>query len=78
MATVSVQKVYFRYAYCSDCVSGDFPCDWCVESHQCVAGTHSEDKCRAQHIINGVKVPFSFESMKSWYGKSEKCKQRYK
>lgn len=43
-----------RFISCGSCVSSSFPCDWCVESNQCVAGATTENRCRAQHIINGV------------------------
>ena len=45
-----------RHPGCNQCVSSDFPCDWCVQSNQCVAGTLTENRCRGQNIINGVNV----------------------
>uniref|UniRef100_A0A8R1E2W3 Sema domain-containing protein n=1 Tax=Caenorhabditis japonica TaxID=281687 RepID=A0A8R1E2W3_CAEJA len=43
-----------RYTSCSTCASSQFPCDWCLESNECVAGKLTEDKCRKQHIVNGL------------------------
>ncbi|KAK5971276.1 Sema domain-containing protein [Trichostrongylus colubriformis] len=43
-----------RYATCSTCAKSEFPCDWCLESNECVAGKLTEDKCRKQHIVNGL------------------------
>uniref|UniRef100_A0A915ADH7 Sema domain-containing protein n=2 Tax=Parascaris univalens TaxID=6257 RepID=A0A915ADH7_PARUN len=43
-----------RFMSCGACVSSAFPCDWCIESDQCVAGTTTENRCRAQHIVNGL------------------------
>ncbi|KAK6025971.1 plexin cytoplasmic region [Ostertagia ostertagi] len=43
-----------RYTTCSTCAKSEFPCDWCLESNECVAGKLTEDKCRKQHIVNGL------------------------
>lgn len=43
-----------RYISCSTCSASQFPCDWCLESNECVAGKLTEDKCRKQHIVNGL------------------------
>ncbi|CAD6194251.1 unnamed protein product [Caenorhabditis auriculariae] len=43
-----------RYNSCSSCSASEFPCDWCLESNECVAGKLTEDKCRKQHIVNGL------------------------
>ncbi|UMM30896.1 hypothetical protein L5515_012592 [Caenorhabditis briggsae] len=43
-----------RYTSCSTCSASQFPCDWCLESNECVAGKLTEDKCRKQHIVNGL------------------------
>ncbi|KHJ87831.1 IPT/TIG domain protein, partial [Oesophagostomum dentatum] len=43
-----------RYTTCSKCAKSEFPCDWCLESNECVAGKLTEDKCRKQHIVNGL------------------------
>ncbi|KJH51742.1 plexin cytoplasmic region [Dictyocaulus viviparus] len=43
-----------RYNTCSQCTKSEFPCDWCLESNECVAGKLTEDKCRKQHIVNGL------------------------
>ncbi|MCP9265926.1 hypothetical protein DINM_021348 [Dirofilaria immitis] len=44
-----------RFKMCSACVSSPFPCDWCIESNQCVAGSTTENRCRSQQLINGVE-----------------------
>ncbi|CAI4229576.1 unnamed protein product [Auanema sp. JU1783] len=44
-----------RHATCSQCSTSKFPCDWCLESNECVAGKLTEDKCRKLHIVNGLK-----------------------
>ncbi|VDN05642.1 unnamed protein product [Thelazia callipaeda] len=44
-----------RFKSCSACVSSPFPCDWCIESNQCVAGSTTENRCRSQQLINGIK-----------------------
>ncbi|WKY07930.1 hypothetical protein Q1695_007433 [Nippostrongylus brasiliensis] len=43
-----------RYTTCSQCAKSEFPCDWCLESNECVAGKLTEDRCRKQHIVNGL------------------------
>ncbi|VDK35156.1 unnamed protein product [Anisakis simplex] len=43
-----------RFVSCIQCVKSAFACDWCIESDQCVAGTTTENRCRAQHIVNGL------------------------
>lgn len=48
-----------RHTTCSQCAKSEFPCDWCLESNECVAGKLTEDKCRKQHIVNGLNVSFS-------------------
>ncbi|CAJ0569000.1 unnamed protein product, partial [Mesorhabditis spiculigera] len=35
-------------------VLSQFPCDWCLESNECVDGKLTEDKCRQQNFINGI------------------------
>ncbi|VDL80408.1 unnamed protein product [Nippostrongylus brasiliensis] len=35
------------------------PHDGCLESNECVAGKLTEDRCRKQHIVNGLNVGFS-------------------
>ncbi|KAL3982306.1 Plexin cytoplasmic RasGAP domain family protein [Acanthocheilonema viteae] len=44
-----------RFKFCSACVSSPFPCDWCIESNQCVAGATTENRCRSQQLVNGVE-----------------------
>uniref|UniRef100_A0A915PJ57 Sema domain-containing protein n=1 Tax=Setaria digitata TaxID=48799 RepID=A0A915PJ57_9BILA len=44
-----------RFKLCSACVSSSFPCDWCIESNQCVAGSTTENRCRSQQLVNGVE-----------------------
>ncbi|KAK0398213.1 hypothetical protein QR680_002480 [Steinernema hermaphroditum] len=41
-----------KFATCSECVSSDFPCDWCIQSDQCVDRDTTENKCRGQHLVN--------------------------
>ncbi len=53
------------YSSCSNCVQSAFPCDWCVESHQCTPG--AEDDCRSQHIINGLNVCSPFNLLRHFY-----------
>lgn len=50
-----------RFKFCSACVSSAFPCDWCIESNQCVAGATTENRCRSQQLVNGVEVSFKFK-----------------
>ncbi|VDK64486.1 unnamed protein product [Onchocerca ochengi] len=44
-----------RFKMCSACVSSPFPCDWCIESNQCVAGSTTENRCRSQQLVNGIE-----------------------
>ncbi|CAB3406196.1 unnamed protein product [Caenorhabditis bovis] len=44
-----------RYTTCTECAASQFPCDWCMKSNECVAGKLSEDKCRGQPLVNGLK-----------------------
>lgn len=52
-----------RFKLCSTCVSSPFPCDWCIESNQCVAGSAAENRCRSQQLVNGVEVLLKFISL---------------
>ncbi|XP_018019923.1 plexin A3 isoform X1 [Hyalella azteca] len=53
---VSTNFTFFdcnTYSSCTECVSSDFPCDWCVDGHRC---THdSAENCRNDVLVNGVK-----------------------
>lgn len=39
---------------CTQCVSSQFPCDWCVEAHRCTHDT--ADNCRNDILVTGVSV----------------------
>ncbi|GBO00434.1 hypothetical protein AVEN_259024-1 [Araneus ventricosus] len=42
------------YTSCTQCVSSDFPCDWCVTVHRC---THdAREHCRNDVLVSGVAV----------------------
>ena len=43
-----------RYQHCSQCVSSQFPCDWCVDGHRCTHDT--AENCRNDILITGVEV----------------------
>ncbi|CAJ0568999.1 unnamed protein product, partial [Mesorhabditis spiculigera] len=43
-----------KYKSCSECTRSQFPCDWCLESNECVDGKLTEDRCRQQNFINGI------------------------
>ncbi|KAI5692529.1 hypothetical protein M8J77_003131, partial [Diaphorina citri] len=49
------------YSSCTQCVSSDFPCDWCVDGHRCTHDT--AENCRNDILITGVsRVGPSFRS----------------
>lgn len=39
---------------CTQCVSSQFPCDWCVEAHRCTHDT--AENCRNDILVTGVSV----------------------
>lgn len=39
---------------CTQCVSSDFPCDWCVDGHRCTHDT--AENCRNDILVTGVSV----------------------
>lgn len=39
---------------CTQCVSSDFPCDWCVTGHRCTHDTG--ENCRNDVLVTGVSV----------------------
>ncbi|GMT23527.1 hypothetical protein PFISCL1PPCAC_14824 [Pristionchus fissidentatus] len=44
-----------RFDTCTSCTSSPFPCDWCLRSNECVSGQETEDRCRGQVFVNGMK-----------------------
>ncbi|XP_035717435.1 plexin-A4-like isoform X1 [Vespa mandarinia] len=40
------------YSSCTQCVSSDFPCDWCVDGHRCTHDT--AENCRNDILVTGV------------------------
>ncbi|KAF8370327.1 plx-1 [Pristionchus pacificus] len=44
-----------RFSTCTACTSSPFPCDWCLRSNECVSGQETEDRCRGQVFVNGMK-----------------------
>ncbi|XP_054724986.1 plexin A3-like isoform X2 [Uloborus diversus] len=40
------------YTSCTQCVSSDFPCDWCVTGHRCTHDTG--ENCRNDVLVTGV------------------------
>ncbi|XP_008474176.1 plexin A3-like isoform X1 [Diaphorina citri] len=49
------------YSSCTQCVSSDFPCDWCMNGHRCTHDT--AENCRNDILITGVsRVGPSFRS----------------
>lgn len=43
---------------CTQCVSSQFPCDWCVEAHRCTHDT--AENCRNDILVTGVSVSINF------------------
>lgn len=37
---------------CTQCVSSQFPCDWCVEAHRCTHDT--AENCRNDILVTGI------------------------
>uniref|UniRef100_A0A8D8QEE9 Plexin-A2 n=1 Tax=Cacopsylla melanoneura TaxID=428564 RepID=A0A8D8QEE9_9HEMI len=49
------------YSSCTQCVSSDFPCDWCVDGYRCTHKTYED--CRNDILITGIsRVGPSFRS----------------
>ena len=46
------------FSSCTTCVSSEFPCDWCVDRHQCTHDT--TDKCRHDILFSFVFFGFAF------------------
>ncbi|XP_015599492.1 plexin-A2 [Cephus cinctus] len=40
------------YSSCTQCVSSNFPCDWCVDGHRCTHDT--AENCRNDILVTGV------------------------
>ncbi|XP_076657981.1 plexin A [Halictus rubicundus] len=40
------------YSSCTQCVSSNFPCDWCVDAHRCTHDT--AENCRNDILVTGV------------------------
>ena len=45
------------YSSCTQCVSSNFPCDWCVDGHRCTHDT--AENCRNDILVTGVSVSSS-------------------
>uniref|UniRef100_A0A8D8Y8M6 Plexin-A2 n=1 Tax=Cacopsylla melanoneura TaxID=428564 RepID=A0A8D8Y8M6_9HEMI len=40
------------YSSCTQCVSSDFPCDWCVDGHRCTHDT--AENCHNDILVTGI------------------------
>uniref|UniRef100_A0A8D8VNF5 Plexin-A2 n=1 Tax=Cacopsylla melanoneura TaxID=428564 RepID=A0A8D8VNF5_9HEMI len=40
------------YSSCTQCVSSDFPCDWCVDGNRCTHNT--SENCRNDILVTGI------------------------
>ncbi|KAL1452395.1 hypothetical protein WDU94_006631 [Cyamophila willieti] len=52
---VSTSFVFFEcssFSSCTQCVSSDFPCDWCVVAHRCTHDT--AENCHNDVLVQGV------------------------
>lgn len=52
---VSTEFKFFdcsTHSSCTQCVSSEFPCDWCVEAHRCTHDT--AENCRNDILVTGV------------------------
>lgn len=47
------------YSSCTQCVSSNFPCDWCVDGHRCTHDT--AENCRNDILVTGVSVSSSLQ-----------------
>uniref|UniRef100_A0A8D9BT83 Plexin-A2 n=1 Tax=Cacopsylla melanoneura TaxID=428564 RepID=A0A8D9BT83_9HEMI len=61
---VSTSFVFFdcnSFTSCTQCVSSEFPCDWCVDGYRCTHKTYED--CRNDILITGIsRVGPSFRS----------------
>ncbi|GIY30136.1 hypothetical protein CEXT_325961 [Caerostris extrusa] len=54
------------YTSCTQCVSSDFPCDWCVTGHRCTHDTG--ENCRNDVLVTGVAVKcWPKYSFRTWF-----------
>jgi len=52
------------YSSCTQCVSSNFPCDWCVDGHRCTHDT--AENCRNDILVTGVSVSSSLQFAVFW------------
>lgn len=39
---------------CTECVTSEFPCDWCMGAHRCTHDT--AEKCSNDFLVTGINV----------------------